>query len=45
MLNVRVADDHLYGKFVDLAVTGNVFDAVFLFCPFSHQMSWIRSGT
>ena len=30
---------------VHLAVAGEVFDGVFLCCPFSHDMSWIRSGT
>ena len=30
MLNVRLADDHLYGKIaVHLAVAGDVFDGVF----------------
>ena len=24
---------------------GDVFDGVFLCCPFSHEMSWMRSGT
>ena len=28
-----------------LAVAGVVFDGVFLCCPFSHEMSWMRSGT
>ena len=39
MLNVRLAGDHLYGKSL-------FFDGV-LFCAvlFSHEMSWIRSGT
>ena len=32
MLNVRLAGDHL-------AVAGDVFDRVFLCCPFSHEMS------
>ena len=26
-------------------VAGDVFDGVFLCCPFSHEMSWMRSGT
>ena len=30
---------------VHLAVAGGVFDGVFLCCPFSHYMSWMRSGT
>ena len=39
MLNVRLAGDHLYGKSL-------FFDGV-LFCAvlFSHEMSWLRSGT
>ena len=27
------------------AVAGGVFDCVFLCCPFSHEMSWMRTGT
>ena len=27
---------------VHLAVAGGVYDGVFLCCPFSHEMSWIR---
>ena len=30
---------------VHLAVAGDIFDGVFLWCPFSHEMSWTRSGT
>ena len=30
---------------VHLAVAGDVFDGVFLCCPFSHEISWMRSGT
>ena len=30
---------------VHLAVAGGVFDGVFLYCPFSHEMSWMRIGT
>ena len=30
---------------VHLPVAGDVFDGVFLCCPFSHEMSWMRSGT
>ena len=33
------------GKAVYLAVAGDVFDGVFLCCPFSHEMSWMRYGT
>ena len=28
-----------------LAAAGDIFDGVFLCCPFSHEMSWMRSGT
>ena len=45
MLIVKPAGDHLYGKSVHLTVAGDVFDGVFLCCPFSHEMSWVRSGT
>ena len=38
MLNVRLAGDHLAGA-------GDVFDGVFLCCPFTYEMSWVRSGT
>ena len=45
MLNVKLADDYLYGiKAVHLAVAGDVFDGFFLCYPFSHEMSWMRSG-
>ena len=30
---------------IHLAVAGDVSDGVFLCCPFSHEMSWMRSGT
>ena len=30
---------------VHLAVAGDVFDGVFLWCPFSREMFWMRSGT
>ena len=30
---------------VHLANAGDVFDGVFLYHPFSHEMSWMRSGT
>ena len=46
MLNARLADGHLVWEIaVHLAVAGDVFDGVFLCCPFSHEMSWMRSGT
>ena len=37
MLNVRLAGDREIA--VHLAVAGDVFDCVFLCCPFSHEMS------
>ena len=43
MLIVRLAGDHLLA--VHLAGVGDVFDGVFLCSPFSHDMSWMRSGT
>ena len=46
MLNVRLADGHLYGPIaVYLAVGGDIFDGVFLCFHFCHEMSRIRSGT
>ena len=41
MLNVRLAGDHLYGKWltVHLAVACDVFDDVFLCCPFPHEIN------
>ena len=37
---------HLVELFVvHLAVAGDVYDGVFLHCPFSHEMSWMRSRT
>ena len=47
MLNVRLTAGHLLWKIsVNLAVTREFFDGVlFLCCPFSHEMSWMRSGT
>ena len=41
MFNIRLADDQLYGK----AVAGGVFGGIFLCCPFSHELSWMISGT
>ena len=46
MLNVRQAGDNRYGwGFVHLAVAGDLFDGVFLCCRFSHEVTWMRSGT
>ena len=39
MLNVGLAGDHQYG----LAVTGDVFDGIFLCCLISHEIFWMRS--
>ena len=33
------------GTAAHLAVAGGVFDGVFLCCPFSHEVSRIKSGT
>ena len=33
------------GNGIHLAVAGDVFDGVFFCCPFSHEMSWMKSGT
>ena len=30
---------------LEIAVAGDVFDGVLLCCVFSHEMSWMRSGT
>ena len=46
MFNVRLAVDHLYGKWLfHMAVAGDVFDGV-MFCAvlLPHEMSWMRSG-
>ena len=46
MLNVGLANDHLYDKIdVHLATAGDVYDDVFLYYLFSHEMSLMRSGT
>ena len=44
MLIVRLAGDQSKIA-VHLAVAGDVFDGVYLCCPFSHEMSLMRSGT
>ena len=45
MLNVRLAGNKFVWEIaVRLAVAGDVFDCVFLSCPFSHEMSWMRSS-
>ena len=46
MLNVRLAGDYLCLEIaVHLAVGGGVYDGVFLYCPFSHEMCWMISWT
>ena len=46
MFNVRLAGDHLYGKrlFTWLSLVTSLMVSI-LCCPFSHEMSWVRSGT
>ena len=41
-LLLKVTD---YRDLINLAVAGDVFDGVFLCCPFSHEKSWMNSGT
>ena len=38
-VNVRLAGTTYMGIAVHLAVAGDVFDGVFLCCPFSHEIS------
>ena len=46
MLNVRLAGDHCMAKIaVHLAVAGDVYDGVYLCCPFANEMFWMRSWT
>ena len=46
VVKVRLDGDLLYREIaVLLAVVGGVYDSVFLCCPFSHKMSWMRSRT
>ena len=45
MLNVRLAGATCIGNSVHQAIAGDVFDDVVLYCPFVHEMSWMRSGT
>ena len=45
MLSVKLAGDTTCTeKAVHLAVAGDVFDGVFLCCPFSHEMSSVSEG-
>ena len=41
-LLLKVTD---YRGLINLAVAGDVFDGVFLCCPFSHEKSWMNTGT
>ena len=44
MLNVRLAGDHLFWEIaVHLAVACGVYGDVFLCCPLSHEVYWMRS--
>ena len=46
MFNVRLAGDHLYGKwlFAWLSLVMSLMMSYFVL-SFSHEMSWMRSGT
>ena len=46
MFNVRVASNHLYGKwlFTWLSLVMSLMMSYFVL-SFSHEMSWMRSGT
>ena len=45
LVNVRLAGDHLYVKllFTWLSLVMSLMMS-YLCCPFSHEMSWVRSG-
>ena len=43
-LPVIVYQACVWEKAVHLAVASDVFDGVFLCCPFYNEMSWMRSG-
>ena len=46
MFNVRLAGDHLYGKWLFIWLSLMMFlNGLILWCPFSHEMFWMRSGT
>ena len=45
MLIVRLAGDHLYGKLLFTLLSLVMSLMVFLCCPFSHEMSKMKSGT
>ena len=44
MFNVRLAGDHLYGKWLFAWLSLLVSLMGLLCCSFSHEMSWMRSG-
>ena len=46
MFNVRLAGDHLYGKWLItwLSLVMSLMVS-YLCCPFSNEMSWMRTGT
>ena len=44
MLNISLADDHLYGKSLFTWLSpGDVYDGVFLCCSFPREISGMRS--
>ena len=46
MFNVRLAGDHLYGKWLFSCVSLMMsLMASYFMLSFSHEMSWMRSGT
>ena len=46
MLNDRLAGDHLYGKLLFTWLSRVMsFEMAFCAVLFSHEMSWMRSGT
>ena len=45
MLNVRLAGDHLNGKFLFTWLSLVMSLMVSFLLSFSHEMSWMRSGT
>ena len=46
MFNVRLDGDHLFGKWLLtwLTLVMSLMLSYFFGCPFSHEMSWVRSG-
>ena len=46
MLHVRLASDYLFGKLLFSLLSLVISLIVYLlYCPVSHEMSWMRSGT